>query len=358
MLYIESNIMRFKFEMVLTKFALWCVFLSAPAFAAAPTIIDLRPLGYPNCDYLFQAQDAYAERHVEFLDSQHLIVKFPVSQESICTGTAVHTSFRSVVVDLSGRARDSKQWDRPAVTNVQAGPDGRILEIAPGRVTILDASFEPLQTINLSATDFPNLASIEVSPARHGFAVIDSRFIGRGFYGFSAYFDGPIPVHQSITQNTDEVIVGDGALIPFSRSIEVGSKHFECPKGVWIALPADLNPVCLTSDFQLVQLTEGGGQAVIANVRDLAPGWNSGLRYLLTGSQRILLDSHGVRFPLTDTSGIGYYRKVAIWDLRSQKEVFRRQFSINSDVAISPDGNVLAVQEKSKITLYPIQEHL
>jgi hypothetical protein len=341
--------MRFKFEMVLTKLVLWCVFLSTPVFAASPTIIDLRPFGYPNCDYLFQGQDAYAERHVEFLDSQHLIVKFPLSQESTCK-TATQTSFRSVVVDLSGRARDSKQWSRPAVTNVQAGPDGKILEIAPGRVTILDASFHALQTITLSERDFPNLASVKVSPSRHGFAVID--------YGFSAYFEGPIPVHQSITQNTDKVIVGDGSLIPFSRSIEVGSKHFEYPNAVWIALPADLNPVCFTSDFQLVRLTAGGGQALIANVRDLAPGWNSGLRYLLTGSERILLDSHGVHFPLTDTSGIGYYRKVAVWDLRSQKEIFRRQFSINSDVAVSPDGDVLAVQEKWKITLYPIQEHL
>src|SRR6185369_3604246 len=137
----------------------------------------------------------YAERHVEFLDSQHLIVKFPLSQERACKSTAVQTSssFRSVVVDLSGGARDSKQWSRPAVTNVQAGPDGRILEIAPGRVTMLDASFKPLQTITLSETDFPNLVSIKVSPSRGGFAAIDSRFIGRGFYGFSAYFDGSIP---------------------------------------------------------------------------------------------------------------------------------------------------------------------
>ncbi len=61
--------------------------------------------------------------------------------------------------------------------------------------------------------------------------------------------------------------------------------------------------------------------------------------------------SHGARFPITDSSGLGYYLRVAVVDIGSKRIVFRKQYPIDSDVAISPDGRVLAVRRKTNLTL-------
>lgn len=344
--------------------------------SAAPTeVIDLHSFGYPSssCDYLFQGREGYPERHLEFLDTQHLIVKFPIPKGGVCksTGSPWPADFRSVVLDISGNLVSSQEWSRPEIFNMQAGPDGRILEITSDSIRLLDQSFHPLQSIELPEKDFPRSMapsplSVQLSPSRHGFVAIFPEFIGRGFSGFSAYFDGPVPMHQTVTQDTDDVIVGDGVLVPASglrgvvadsRLVKLGTKLYACSKAFWIAIPATEHPVCLTSDFHLVETNSEGDQTLIANLGDLAPGWNSGFRYQLTdaNAKRILLDSHGVRFPLTDASGFGYYRKVAVYDLRSKEEVFRGQFSINSDVAVSPDGKLLAVREKAHIKIYHLR---
>jgi hypothetical protein len=84
----------------------------------------------------------------------------------------------------------------------------------------------------------------------------------------------------------------------------------------------------------------------------LAPGWNSGFRWdLASGRARVLFFSHGARFPITDTGGFGYYLRVAVVDLASGTIVLRAQYPINSDVAISPDGHLLAVRTKARLTL-------
>jgi hypothetical protein len=344
-----------------------------PADAASKSI-DLRSAGYPSppCDYMFQDADGLPKRHVEFLDSQHLVVSFTVPKAGTCQGAGVPwpTDFRSVVLDLSGKIVSKSDWSRPAIFNVKAGPDGKLLEIVPGGIRVMDQSFQPLQEIALPEKDFPKAMvpsplSIQLAPSRHGFAATFPEFIGIGFNGYSAYFDGDLPLQQTLSQNTDDVIVGDGLLLAMPgprgvtatpRSIELDSKTYSCAKAYWIAIPIKDHPVCLTSDFQLAEMVPDGNQTVIADFRDMAPGWNSVLGYLLcdANSHRILLYSYGRRFPVTDAWGFGNYFKIAVLDLNSKQVVFQQSSSENSDVALSPDGKLLAVREKARLTLSTI----
>lgn len=351
-------------------------FKSTVAFAGPEHVIDMRAAGYPSppCDYLFQSGNGYPDGHVEFLDPNHLIVKFPVRTGGGCrsAGDPWPVDFRSIIMDTSGKIVTTQDWSRPNVFNVQAGPDGNILEIIPGGIRILDQSFHLLQGIVLPENDFPKVMSpsplsVQLSPSRHGFTVTYPEFIGRGFNGFSAYYADPMPMRQSITQNTDFVIVGDDILIPASGdrgfaagsiSVVLGSKTYTCSKGFWIAVPEIDAPVCLTSDFHLVELAAGSAQNLLADVSSMAPGfWHSGFTYQTTDSkaERLLLESFGVRFPVTDSWGFGSYRIVSVYDLKSGQRLFNKQLPWSSDVAISPDGRLLAVREKAKINIYTLQ---
>ena len=88
-------------------------------------------------------------------------------------------------------------------------------------------------------------------------------------------------------------------------------------------------------------------------------GRHSGFRYELTDTNvgRLLLDSHGARFAIGDYRGFGYYRLVGIYDLCAKRQVFRAQFPIDSDMAISPNGNLLAVRERTQLDIYAIGQH-
>ena len=351
--------------------------LSAPAIhAESAHSINLRSVGYPSppCDFPSLESDLFGTRSLEFLDSGHLLAKFPVRKGDVCrsAGFPWPIDFRSVVMDISGKIVSSENWSRPQVTDVTAGPDGKILELVPSGIRLLDDSFHPTQRISLPGKDFPASRppspwSIQLSPSRHGFAAVYPEFIGRGFSGFSIYFAGPQLVHEVVSLNTDWAIVGDGVMVPANgqrgfvaetRSVKIDDVSYTCASGYWIAIPQPDRPICLTSEYHLVALTAGRGQRLIADVHNLAPGlWRSGFRYLATDkdAHRILLDSFGVRFPVTDSWGFGSYRKVAVYDLSSGQQVFRIDLPFNSYVAISPDGRHLAVQRKSKIRIYDLR---
>ena len=63
-------------------------------------------------------------------------------------------------------------------------------------------------------------------------------------------------------------------------------------------------------------------------------------------AQRLLLDSVRVRFPVTDSWGLGGYRNIAIYDLNSGQQVFRKGIPFKSAIAISPDAHLVAVEEE------------
>ena len=340
---------------------------SATLVGAPPTsIIDLRGIGYPTgpCEHLFPDIRRAPESHLEFLDSQRLLISFPVVIRGTCEspGMPDNPTLRSIVMDLSGKAVSSLEWTSPEIMNVQAGPDGAILEVTPVGVRLVDQAFRMLQRIELPhdwapKMDFPNPPSIQLAPSRHGFAANIPEFIGRGFLGYSAYFAGPTPMRQTIAQSTDDVVVGDDLVVAESglrgvvarpRVVAFGKKMYSCSNAYWFALPMKDHPVCMTSDFQLVDMAAVAGQTNIADVRSMVPGWGS-IRHLLCSSDspRLLLYSRGTRFPVTDAWGFGSYFKVALVDLRHRKVMFRGSFPPTSAVAISPNGTLIAIREKT-----------
>lgn len=338
--------------------------------AGAPTkTLDLHSFGYPEppCDYMFQDSDAYAKRHIEFLDSEHLLVSFPLLQASVCHNQPLsNQDFRSVLLDLSGHQVSSFDWKRTEVFNVQAGPDGDILAITPTGIRVMDKSFRSVQEIFLSTDVFPSSfmaggLTVELAPSRKGFAAIFGREISAVAKPYATYFADPIPVRQEFEANTSNVAIGDGILASIilqdrTATLSIGQKSFSCVNAAWIVVPIPLHPVCLTDNFRLVELREGGDQTLIADVHSLAPGRNSGFRYELTDASagRLLLDSHGTRFAISDSWGFGYYRLVGIYDLRTKRQVFRAQFPIDSDVAISPSGTLLAVRDRTRLDIYGV----
>lgn len=338
--------------------------------AGAPTkTIDLHSFGYPEppCDYMFQDSDAYAKRHIEFLDSEHLLVSFPLLQASVCHNQPLsNQDFRSVVLDLSGHQISSFDWKRTEVFNLQAGPDGDILAITPTGIRVMDKSFRSVQDILLPGDVFQRSfmtmgLAVELAPSRKGFAAIFGREISAVAKPHAAYFGGQIPVREEFEANTFNVAIGDGILAPIilqdrTATLNIEQKSFSCVNAAWIVIPIPMRPVCLTDNFRIVELREGGGQSLIADVHSLAPGRNSGFRYELTDANvgRLLLDSHGARFAISDSRGFGYYRLVGIYDLRIKRQVFRAQFPIDSDVAISPSGTLLAVRDRTRLDIYDV----
>ena len=113
-------------------------------------VIDLKAIGYPQppCDGMFQV-DYYGKNHVEFLDSERLLVSFP-ADTSGCDkkdgyGGRTARKFRTVVLDLFGRVLHSFDWDPEA--DVQPGPDGHILMLTGVDIRILDADFSLRQVL-------------------------------------------------------------------------------------------------------------------------------------------------------------------------------------------------------------------
>jgi hypothetical protein len=125
-------------------------------------------------------------------------------------------------------------------------------------------------------------------------------------------------------------------------------------KRAWVALPAPNRVLLLTSKFQLSQFIRPGNAEKVADLHWLAPGLGyPRTSYALTSSvaHRILVSSWGVRFPLNDSSGIGYWKRVVVLDYSSGQIIFRKQYALGSDFAISPDGHLLAVREKNRLSV-------
>jgi hypothetical protein len=84
--------------------------------------------------------------------------------------------------------------------------------------------------------------------------------------------------------------------------------------------------------------------------------WNSGFRFdqALPDAGRALFFSHGARIAFTDASGIWFYFRTAVLDLRTNKLVFRHNGHIGDDVSLSLDGHLVAVREEDRLNLYSV----
>jgi hypothetical protein len=163
--------------------------------------IDLPKIGYPaNCDYMFQDKDAYAKRHVEFLDAEHLLISFPL-RTSPCdkNNQPPAEKYRSVVIDTSGHPQHSLDWSRGE--NLQAGPDGHILMTSGWEIRVLDSDFSILQGFEwVSGQDRKRIpvwmGRLITAPSRHGFVIADGYAPTR-----TAYFEGS-PVRQTLAADS------------------------------------------------------------------------------------------------------------------------------------------------------------
>lgn len=305
-------------------------------------VIDLKAIGYPEspCDYMFQV-NSYAKTHVEFLDSERLLVSFP-AHTSACDekhGYPLNQfprAFRSVVMDTTGKVLHSLEWN--SEENVQAGPGGHILLLTGKDIRILDADFSFLQNIQ-GIRPLP-IRAPAMDPSRRGFVLQ---------YGYPiyrvAYFEGNPARQTQEAEDCDRVVVVDGGFVCLDDSE---------PQG--FAPHVSKDPSQLT--LRMIHSIATREATEIPDKHWLLPGWPAWhSRFAMSPSasaQRVLYFSTGCLFPISDTNGFGYYFRVAVVDFEENRTIFRKQYDIGSDVAISPDGKWLAVREKTRLTIHKL----
>jgi hypothetical protein len=273
------------------------------------------------------------------------------------------------VVDTDGKVLHT--LDLQPDQFVRAGPNGHILLPTEKGLSILEADFSAIQMlpwpeeIDTGRIPFWNWTgtNISLTPSRGGF-VIEGPYPSYGV----AYFEGK-PVKLVTTTGPCFPLAGvtDGGFACFEQSPkskvvvhlmngnwDLEDSHFGERAWEWVALPIPDRLLLLTSKFQLYEFQRGGSVKELADLHWLAPGlWNSGSTYTITSSSshRILVSSWGCWFPLTDTTGIGLYERIAVVDYSSGGVIFKKQYSIGSDITISPDGHLLAIREKNRLSV-------
>jgi hypothetical protein len=331
--------------------------------------IDLSKIGYPaRCDYLFQDSDHYAKRHIEFVDDEHLLVTFPLrSVPCDKYGQPPAEKYRSVIIDLTGKALSS--FERLPGENIQAGPDKRLLMSSGWQIRLLDWNFATLQHIDWTSSQGPQsklprwTGRLILAPSRTGFLVTD------GYPpNHTSYFEGMPAGQTSGVASCSLPAVTDGGFGCLEVNTEelhihVGDSVREIRDPILFQARAAILPdsqtiLILNEKYKLFLLGGPGGSREIADLRWLTPGAGSGFRWEMASaaSQRIMFFGHGARVPITDSSGFGYYLRTAIVDVTSKRIVFRKQYPIDDDLAVSPNGQFLAVRNKSNLTLISLPE--
>lgn len=330
-----------------------------------PRTIDLRSLGYTLGDCKFP------NARIEFVDSIRLLISFPGN--SSCKGAEPYQTQqrRAAVVKVSGEVLHASNLQSGQF--LLAGPSGHLLLPAENGLHILDADFLEIQTLPWSngadAGRTPSwswAANIFLTPSREGFAI-------QGPYPnyAIAYFEGnPIRLVFTLDTCSPVAAVTDGGIACLQQSpkskVEVHSvnsswdledSRFREREWLWAGLPTPDMLLLFSSKFKLFVFQRGGTVTQLADLHWLSPGlWNSGSSYSLTSSSahRVLVSSWGCWLPLNDTTGIGLYKRVLVLDYLSGAVVFKRQYSIGSDVALSPDGHLLAVRENDQLSVVPL----
>ena len=353
-------------QRILMPWFIVCV-LAVGASTKQPTVtsggIDLKGIGYSQdvCSYEGKAR-------IEFLDSLRLLLSFPL-HSAPCSGQSPQ-KWRAAVVDASGKTLNT--LDLEPGQGVRAAPEGRILLLTDKELRILNYDFIAVQTLSWPKEADPSqiphgawvwatMTSIELTPSRQGFVI-------RGPYPKygAAYFEGnPVKQTAEVDSCSQDFVVTDGGFAcldpstpvrlvvhPMNDVWHLDDSLFQ--KREWVALPTPDRVLLLTNKFQLSRFIRPGNAEKVADLHWLAP-WLGYPRmsYALTSgaTHRILVSSWGARIPLSDSSGIGYWKRVVILDYLSGQIIFRQQFKIDSDFAISPDGHLLAVLEKSRLSV-------
>jgi len=338
--------------------------VSAWAADKASQTINLKQVGYQNlaCEVNWKGEDDYPKRLIEFLDDKHLLIHFATSEVCNAPPSQAEKHFHSTVIDLSGHLVHTYEWE-PG-DDVIAGPDGKVLVVRLDAVRVVDLNFQSIQTISWQQQDFPGVPHANVrlfrvllTPSRHGFAIVERNH--------AVLFTGP-PYKETSSTNYSAAAVGDHGFLTWS-GFDPGPPvlHVEGVEWPTPAHPA-LQPFLVRGEgqvlgldhkFNLYRIDQRGGEALVVSLSSLAPGmWNSEFRcdQALPDASRVLFISHGARIAFTDTSGIWFYFRTAVLDLRTNKLVFRYNGHFGDDVALSPDGHLVAVREEDRLSLYSV----
>jgi hypothetical protein len=332
--------MQRRSRLVILVFMALALALAAQERNNVQHVIDLTGIGYPQppCDYMFQ-EDAYSKNHIEFLDSERLLVSFPADTIGCDKKQGYFPKnapkFRSVIMDLSGKVLHSFDWQLGE--NIQAGPDGHILFLTGKEIRILDSDFSLLQSIPDTRPPLQIVGrSLIVDPARHGFAVRD----GYPTYHV-AYFAGNPAKQTQEADDCNSVRAVDGGFLCRDSS---QPSHFT----------VHVSPSKPELDQRNISSTLQVGLHDNPDKRWVVPGWPAWISRegeSISSSGRIMYFSRGCRFPITDTSGFGYFLRVIVVDTKEKRTILRKQYDINSDVVLSPDGNWFSVREQTRLTL-------
>jgi hypothetical protein len=295
---------------------LWAV--SARAADTPLLTIKLEQVGYQHvpCEVIWQGEDYYPNRRIEFLDGKHLLVHFVTSD--VCNdnrATAKPTlaappfhenHFHSAVIDLSGHLIHSYDWQLG--DDVIAGPDGNVLVVRADGVRIVDQTFKTIQTTPWQQQGIPAPLRVLVTPSRHGFAIDDRKH--------AALFVGP-PYKEAAT-TTSSVVAGisDSGFMTWSGFnpgppvLHVNGVEWSAPIHPSLSglLAIGENEVLgLDQKHTLYRFDQRGDEALVVKLGSLTPGmWNSGFRFeqTLPDAARVLFFSHGARIAFTDSSGL------------------------------------------------------
>jgi hypothetical protein len=330
----------------------------------ASQTINLKQIGYQHvaCEINWKGADDYPKRRIEFLDDEHLLIHFVTSEVCNAPPSQVENYFHSAVIDLAGHLAHTYDW-QPG-DDVIAGPDGKVLVVRFDAVRVVDLNFQSVQTIPWQQQGFPGvphprarLFRVLLTPSRHGFAIFDRNH--------AALFTGP-PYKETSSTNYSAIAVGDHGFLTWS-GIDPGPPVLHVEGVPWLtpAHPAlwsffvtgDGTVLGLDHKYNLYRIDQRGGEALVVGLSSLAPGmWNSEFRFdqALPDAGRVLFLSLGARIAFTDTSGMWFYFRTAVLDLTTNKLVFRYNGHVGDDVALSPDGHLVAVREEDGLNLYSV----
>ena len=354
---------------------LWVCACAVPVWSQNKPLrtINLEQIGFQHitCEVVWQGEDEYPKRRIEFLDDTHLLVHF--ATPDACSGPAIpsekhalHSAvygLHSAVIDLSGHLIHTYDW-QPG-DDVIAGPDGHVLIVRPDAVRVVDLDFQTIQTIPWQEGGFPGvphpsvqLFHILVTPSRNAFAIIDRNH--------ASLFTG-LPYKETASTTESAASVGDHGFVTWSgfnpgpAVLDVDGVQWTTPAhpalGRDLIVAGNDEVLGLDRKFNLYRIDKRGSESLIARLGSLAPGmWNSGFRFdqALPDASRVLFFSHGVRIAFTDSSGVWSYFRTAVLDLGTGKLVFQYDGHFGDDVSISPDGHLVAARHEARLTLYGV----
>lgn len=291
--------------------AICCVILQSHAAAQKPTIIKLQKI--------LDGKQACATTGIQFISETEVLLL--VGPGSNCYRSV--NDLELVVISTDGRLVARKAW--PSTYPVVVFRPSLVALAEIGHILVLDDHLQPVTT--LAVPDSSKQAIIFL--ATDGLGNLFAREPrGKNF----EYSGDPLHLVETETSHT-----GPSTLFTFPDGREVT----QADSKLLISVP-DGAPRTL-ADISWVEGCKG-----------LCQSYDAGFsrRIAVGKKKRMLFIANGSKFPVTDAAGLFPYFRVAVFDLDSGAEVYRRQYitqTSNRSAGISPDGDRIALLDHDQI---------